>query len=131
LCTYLENKRESVVLRNSFAILEIEAQPLDFANMLLNTLSLSFLVVAAVKAAVQSASPFGNERNGSHKKSCIVRAGGSESIDDAPAIIDAFNTCGHDGRVVFSNTTYHINSVMNTTGLNNCEIDLHGTLLVY
>lgn len=95
--------------------------------MLFNKLALSFLLVAAA----ESVSPFGNNGNGQHKKSCIVRAGGSESIDDAPAIIDAFKTCGHDGRVVFSNTTYHVNSVMNTTGLKNCEIDLHGTLLVY
>jgi hypothetical protein len=63
-------------------------------------------------------------------KTCTVKAGGNETIDDAPAIYDAFNECGKNGRVVFANTTYYINSVMNTSALHNCEIDIHGTLLV-
>jgi len=63
-------------------------------------------------------------------KTCIVRSGGNSSIDDTPVIIDAFNQCGHNGRVIFVNETYHINTVMNTTGLKNCEVDLQGTLLV-
>jgi galacturan 1,4-alpha-galacturonidase len=50
--------------------------------------------------------------------------------DDAPAIITAFRNCGHGGSVVSTNHTYHINSVMNTTGLSNCRVELHGTLLV-
>lgn len=50
--------------------------------------------------------------------------------DDAPAILSAFKTCGKDGTVVFLNHTYTINSIMNTTGLSNCNIDIHGTLLV-
>ncbi|KAG4033191.1 hypothetical protein MFRU_005g02040 [Monilinia fructicola] len=49
--------------------------------------------------------------------------------DDAPAILSAFKTCGKDGTVVFLNHTYTINSIMNTTGLSNCNIDIHGTLL--
>lgn len=31
--------------------------------------------------------------------------------------------------MVFLNETYHINSIMNTTGLDHCEIELRGTLL--
>jgi galacturan 1,4-alpha-galacturonidase len=62
--------------------------------------------------------------------SCVVEPAGNSSIDDAPAIIDAFKQCGHNGKVVFLNETYHINTVMNTTGLKNCEVDLQGTLLV-
>lgn len=42
----------------------------------------------------------------------------------------ALEKCGKNGRVVFLNQTCHIKSVMNTTGLENCEIDLKGTLLV-
>jgi hypothetical protein len=61
---------------------------------------------------------------------CVVRPGGNSSIDDSPAITDAFNHCGHNGKVVFLNETYHINTVMNTTGLKNFEVDLLGTLLV-
>lgn len=63
-------------------------------------------------------------------KTCTVKAGGNAIIDDAPAIYDAFNECGQNGRVVFANTTYYINSVMNTSELHNCEIDIYGTLLV-
>ena len=32
--------------------------------------------------------------------------------------------------MVFLNETYYVNSVMNTTGLCDCEVDLYGTLLV-
>lgn len=63
-------------------------------------------------------------------RTCVVKPSGNASIDDAPAIIDAFDKCGHNGKVVFLNETYHINTVMNTTGLKNCEVDLQGTLLV-
>lgn len=35
----------------------------------------------------------------------------------------------YSGIVIFENTTYHVNSVMNTTGLENCEVDVRGTLL--
>lgn len=51
--------------------------------------------------------------------------------DDSGAVIEAFKTCGHAGRVVFPpNQTYHIEQVMNTTGLSDCTVDLHGYLLV-
>ncbi|KAJ5263572.1 hypothetical protein N7478_011177 [Penicillium angulare] len=52
-----------------------------------------------------------------------------EAIDDAPSIHKAFVDCGQNGRVVFSNHTFNINSVMNTTNLNNCEVSLQGELL--
>jgi hypothetical protein len=64
------------------------------------------------------------------EKTCVVKPSGSSSVDDAPAIVQAFKECGHNGKVVFLNETYHINTVMNTTGLKNCEVDLRGTLLV-
>jgi galacturan 1,4-alpha-galacturonidase len=59
---------------------------------------------------------------------------GPNGTDSAPAIIDAFQRCGHNdvskrGKVIFKNETYHIKSVMNTTGLSNVDIDLSGTLL--
>ncbi|GAV99727.1 pectin lyase-like protein [Lentinula edodes] len=52
------------------------------------------------------------------------------------AIIDAFERCGRNsasssksrGRVVFTNTTYTVATVMNTTNLSNLDIDLQGTL---
>lgn len=54
----------------------------------------------------------------------------TDGSDDAPAILSAFEQCGHDGSIVFTNDTFHIESVMNTTGLNNVTVDLQGTLLV-
>ncbi|TGO20262.1 hypothetical protein BPAE_0318g00080 [Botrytis paeoniae] len=68
------------------------------------------------------------------EKRCIVEASANGG-DDAPAIIHAFEECGHNdgitthGTVVFKNATYNIQTVMNTTGLSNVKVDLHGTLL--
>ncbi|KAJ5439353.1 polygalacturonase, partial [Penicillium daleae] len=50
--------------------------------------------------------------------------------DDAPDIRRAFDKCGTDGNVIFENTTYHVNSVLNTTNLFNCQVDIYGTLRV-
>jgi hypothetical protein len=62
-------------------------------------------------------------------RTCVVQPGRHGS-DSAPAIMDAFKKCGHNGKVVFLNETYHVNSVMETTGLENVEVDVQGTLLV-
>ena len=32
--------------------------------------------------------------------------------------------------IILQNTTYNIEQVMNTTGLSDCQIDIHGTLPV-
>lgn len=64
------------------------------------------------------------------RKVCCVPASGTNTTDDAPAIIEAFKECGHGGKVLFQNTTYYVNTVINISGLNDCEIDLQGTLLV-
>jgi galacturan 1,4-alpha-galacturonidase len=61
---------------------------------------------------------------------CIIEPS-SDGFDDAPAVVKAFKDCGQNGAVVFLNETYHIQSVMNTTGLKNCYVDLKGTLLVF
>ncbi|OOF91849.1 glycoside hydrolase family 28 protein [Aspergillus carbonarius ITEM 5010] len=68
-------------------------------------------------------------RNGQARSQCVVSPSNSSDIDDVPAILDALTTCGSGGRVTFINSTYHINSVMNTSWLNDVEIDLQGTLL--
>lgn len=65
-------------------------------------------------------------------RTCTVQASGD--IDAVPAIEAAFQACGHNptgsrGKVVFLNQTYHINTFMNTTYLQNVDIDLQGTLL--
>lgn len=66
-------------------------------------------------------------------KTCVVQPGFNGS-DSAPAIIQAFQECGHNdaasrGKVVFLNETYMVKTVMNTTGLSNVDIDHQGTLL--
>ncbi|KDN37174.1 hypothetical protein RSAG8_10306, partial [Rhizoctonia solani AG-8 WAC10335] len=60
---------------------------------------------------------------------CTLTPGG-EGVDDSQAMIDAFDRCGQNGHVIFQNaTTYHVERVLNTTGLANCVIDIRGTLL--
>lgn len=87
---------------------------------MLRQLSIAFLVSAVAASCTAPAT-------------CFVEPGMNDT-DSAPAIIDAFHRCGHNdesrrGKVVFRNETYTIKSVMNTTGLSNVDIDLHGTLL--
>lgn len=64
------------------------------------------------------------------RKECIVKGMGSNETDDAPAIIKAFEECGHGGRVILEDEMYFINSVMNVSWLSDVEIDIKGTLLV-
>lgn len=84
--------------------------------------------------AILSVSLFFGSSNGNPsalapRATCTVQPS-LNGTDDAPAILSAFKTCGKDGTVVFLNHTYTINSIMNTTGLSNCNIDIYGTLLV-
>lgn len=73
----------------------------------------------------------GFSQNDSSKNTCVVPYQGD--ADARPAIEDAFEKCGHNptgrGTVVFLNETYNIKSFMNTTGLQNVDIDHQGTLL--
>ncbi|KAL4957483.1 pectin lyase fold/virulence factor [Aspergillus filifer] len=62
-------------------------------------------------------------------KTCIVPASGSNTTDDAPAILSAFRKCGKNGHIIFEPTTYYVNSVLNTTWLEDVDIDIQGTLL--
>ena len=60
------------------------------------------------------------------RPTCIVHSGESNSTDDVPLIIEAFERCGHGGNVIFSeNETYHINSRLNPV-VNDVNIDWHG-----
>ena len=100
---------------------------LFYIKMKIHTCFLS-AVVAALVGSCAGLADHANHR--STTPTCTVKPGGSPSIDDAPAIIAAFKQCGENGNVVFLNETYHINTVMNTTGLKNCFVNLQGTLLV-
>lgn len=64
------------------------------------------------------------------RKTCVVKASGSNLTDDAPAIRKAFQKCGRHGTIDFLKKTYYVNTVLNTTGLEDVEINLRGTLLV-
>ncbi|KAF2164183.1 glycoside hydrolase family 28 protein [Zasmidium cellare ATCC 36951] len=92
---------------------------------------MKFLNAAALLPALPVfASPAGIWKH--HGNVCVVKASGTN--DSAPAIVEAFQRCGHNsaddrGRIIFTNETYHVKSVMNTTGLSNVDIELHGTLL--
>lgn len=55
---------------------------------------------------------------------------GRNDTDDAVAIREAFAECGHGDKVVFLSHTYYVKSVMNTSGLEDVDIELHGTLWV-
>jgi galacturan 1,4-alpha-galacturonidase len=62
---------------------------------------------------------------------CTVQPNGTNG-DSAPAIEAAFQECGHNtgsrGKVIFLNETYNVATVMNTTYLENVDVDLRGTL---
>ena len=73
---------------------------------------------------------FGSTAKG-HQKTCTIKSGGSNATDDAPEILKGFQKCGRNGRVIFEPTSYYVNSVMNVSWLENVDIDIHGTLLVY
>ena len=64
------------------------------------------------------------------RKTCTVKASGTNQTDDAPAIRSAFKECGRYGRVVFQPATYYINSVLNISDLEDVDIDVQGKLLV-
>jgi galacturan 1,4-alpha-galacturonidase len=81
---------------------------------------------------VQEGPPYSGFADGERAprtKTCIVKAGGDPSVDDAPAICQAFCECKENANIIFENTTYHIQTVMNTTGLHNVAVDVQGTLL--
>jgi polygalacturonase len=73
-------------------------------------------------------SGFATERPPRTKK-CIVKANNDPNVDDAPSVRQAFSECRENAHIIFENTTYHIASVMNTTGLRNVDVEVKGTLL--
>lgn len=100
-----------------------------FFQLLIITMRKSFVTALQVPFAFSQAT--GDASLGG--KTCVVQPG-LNSTDSAPAIIQAFEECGHNdagsrGTVVFTNQTYTVKSVMNTTGLSNVNVDLQGTLL--
>jgi galacturan 1,4-alpha-galacturonidase len=52
-----------------------------------------------------------------------------QPVDDTPSILKAFELCGVNGSVILINNTFHVNQVMNTTSLVNCDVELHGEMI--
>lgn len=96
-------------------------------SSVLPVILLSQVALVTAWTGQEPALPHG--RPGHPLRKCIVRSN-HDGSDDAPAIRRAFDECGTNGNVVFENTTYHVNSVLNTTDLFNCKVDIYGTLLV-
>jgi galacturan 1,4-alpha-galacturonidase len=68
--------------------------------------------------------------NSHGRPTCTVHSGNANTTDDVPAIIEAFDSCGQKGDIVFiANTTYHINSRLNPV-VNDVNIDWQGQWLV-
>lgn len=58
----------------------------------------------------------------------LAYSGSGAEPDDTPQILQAFRTCGVNGRVVLAEGTFHIGQVMDTLAFSNVDIDIHGTL---
>ncbi|QKX64350.1 uncharacterized protein TRUGW13939_11524 [Talaromyces rugulosus] len=56
------------------------------------------------------------------------RAHYGKEIDDVPQILEAFESCGNNGTVIFTEHLFYMNSVLNTTNLVNCEVVVRGEL---
>lgn len=46
--------------------------------------------------------------------------------DDTPQVLSAFQQCGKNGAINFTEGTYNIRQIMNTTDLSNCDISIYG-----
>lgn len=91
----------------------------------------SCLLVSLFAAVSVASAQYGPAHLHKHdRKVCAISASGTNATDDAPAILAAFEDCGQGGTVLFENTTYYVNTAMNVSGLQDCYIDLRGTLVV-
>ncbi|CZR56855.1 related to exopolygalacturonase [Phialocephala subalpina] len=98
-----------------------------FSVLALLLLAFISSVLAESETSANSKAPI-KPGNNDPRPTCVVKTL-LNSTDDTPVILDAFKNCGHGGSIVFLNQTYNINTVMNTTGLRDCEIDIYGTLI--
>lgn len=98
--------------------------------MLLSQTFLNFALAVGLASALADLGPVKEfDRRQPKTTKCIIAANGDGS-DDSPAILEAFDKCKSNGHIVFENTTYYIDKVMNTTELDDVKIDIKGTLLV-
>ncbi|KAF6814317.1 exo-rhamnogalacturonase b [Colletotrichum plurivorum] len=96
--------------------------------MHLSQVFLNFVLAAGLAKASADLGPVKRSDRGQPKATkCVIPAKGDGS-DDSPAILEAFDKCKSNGHIVFENTTYYIDKVMNTTELDDVKIDIKGTL---
>lgn len=82
---------------------------------------LQLLPASLVLAAYTPSSP---------EHTCVIPAL-NDGRDDAPAIREAFDKCGNNGKVVFQkDTTYSIQTALELHNLKNVQVDMLGTLEV-
>src|ERR1700712_1472314 len=87
----------------------------------------SLLPFSIVSQALAQHVSFSNSHG---RPTCTVQSGKTNTTDDVPAILEAFEKCGHGGDIVFqANETYHINSRLNPV-VNDVNIDWRGEWLV-
>jgi galacturan 1,4-alpha-galacturonidase len=90
------------------------------------TLSWTFWLLAGSLDLAQAV-PSGTTN--SARAICTPAAGGSASIDDAPAIASAIASCGNGGTIVIpEGSTYHLNSVLSFAGCEDCDFQVEGLL---
>ncbi|KAK7019135.1 alpha-L-rhamnosidase rgxB [Favolaschia claudopus] len=94
--------------------------------MKLAQLSSVVLLSAAALEALADPAVSSPERQ---RKTCVIKASGTNATDDGPAIREAFENCGQHSRVVFEATTYYVNSILDIRGLEDVDIDIYGKLL--
>lgn len=67
---------------------------------------------------------------GKGRPTCTVHSGQTNTTDDVPSILEAFERCGRGGNIVFlQDETYHINSRLNPV-VNDVNIEWRGEWLV-
>ena len=52
-----------------------------------------------------------------------------QPVDDSSSIQDAFELCGTNGSVTFTEGTFHVNKVLTTTNLLNCNVNVRGDIV--
>lgn len=66
----------------------------------------------------------------SPEHTCVIAAS-KDGRDASPAIREAFDKCGKNGKIVFQNdTTYSIQTALQLHNLQNVQVDMFGTLEV-
>ncbi|UZJ57594.1 hypothetical protein CBS101457_006914 [Exobasidium rhododendri] len=66
----------------------------------------------------------------------VVRRGSAcqvyaSEVDDSASISQAFHECGRSGTITFVDSIYHVDKVLNTTGLHDCTVNFGNAVLKF